>query len=94
MPINIGSGAIAMKGIVSSNSSTENYADIVNYSTDGIYKRYTYTSDDEGNPITEIEEIPVGGIGLAAPYYDTYYNSYISNRGNIEMGGNYSTAVY
>ena len=94
MPINIGSGATAMKGIVSSNSSTENYADIVNYSRDGIYKRYIYTSDDEGNPITEIEEIPVGGIGLAAPYYDTYYNSYISNHGNIEMGGNYSTAVY
>ena len=95
MPVNIGSGATAMTGITSEYTSTENYADIINYSTDSINTEYWYTTDDAGNRIiSKTVKTPIGGIGLSAPRYDNYYNSYILNKGNIEMGGNYSTAVY
>ena len=90
MPINIGTGAEGMMGIVT-NGSFENYADIVNNSSKYVYVytspwgTYTYN---------------YGSIGLALNNYivTNPLNGNVAstglNTGNIDMNGEYTTGIY
>ena len=95
MPVNIGSGAKAMTGLIASYASVENYGDIVNNSTDiEETEIISYYYDDDGNKIANSRTYRTGGTGLAIVNYSDYDNNYLLNKGNIVMGGNYATALY
>jgi hypothetical protein len=90
MPINIGSGAQAMAGIATK-GSFENYADIKNNSS-----KY---ADIYVNPFGTVYTSYYGSAGLALTGYyngDSWGNlaSTGFNTGNIDMNGDYATAVY
>ena len=95
MPVNIGSGAKAMTGLIAKSASVENYGDIVNNSADiEETEIISYTYDADGNLIIDSRTYRTGGTGLALVNYSDYDNNYLLNKGNIIMGGDYATALY